>query len=389
MATCRWCRPQVGALICSGHGPCQDLIEAYATGRLGITEIEAANEDLLYCSNCVRAYHQARRDVVARSKHFGQLLSQKECYRLSTSLTQTLRSRSSIDDVILLEKGQEHRVDGAIGLEEALRTPIMEILNYPFLLLHIDVADRLVEALSFLESLKRPFHLDPYTLPSGVYLLLVNPQEQVRRWALQTARLHGKVSCDEYHNYKDLLHAIIDAKSHNMSLNDNMGVFEGLITKLSLHLFSHKDLKNFWLGVCLLLAILDEQALEALLFDQVPPKNIIEDVLSAMEMITEDESLNPFWPTLQCLMVMLDRLGEKLWTDRNLDPMHVFQRVTNSPSYKREVEMALTIRVKHEADFAATCSKNVCSVDATVGRNDLSSPLIPPNSSEKMELELD
>uniref|UniRef100_A0A8C4QFU2 Helicase Sen1 N-terminal domain-containing protein n=1 Tax=Eptatretus burgeri TaxID=7764 RepID=A0A8C4QFU2_EPTBU len=369
MVTCQWCTAEGTKLQTSDCVPCETFLMAYANGHLDDEKIEAADDDLSYCFDCVTAYHHARRVVVAQSNCLNEVLSQRECYRLSTLFTRTLKDfQNAAQEVFLLDQGEEQRVGGeGVDLELALRTPIMEILENPFLLNHLDVATHLVEALCYLETLKQPFQVDYYTHPPGVYLLILHPQEEVRRWALRSAQQLGHLSRDDYYGLRDVFLTVLNL-IHSIVSQRNVGSGGGCVTALPPHLFTSANKKNFWLGVCMLLTLLDQQAMETLLLDQAPQTNILEAILSAMEMTTEDESQDPFWPTLQCLMVMLDRLGAKVWAGQNVDPMHAFHRVINSPNYRREVEKVSPVRVKQEAlqPDVMSCSQIVYGADTSI-----------------------
>lgn len=50
-----------------------------------------------------------------------------------------------------------------------------------------------------------------------------------------------------------------------------------------------------------------------------------------------DNSVDPFWPALHCFMVILDRLGSKVW-GQLIDPIEAFQTIINNVSYNREIQ---------------------------------------------------
>lgn len=50
-----------------------------------------------------------------------------------------------------------------------------------------------------------------------------------------------------------------------------------------------------------------------------------------------DDSTTPFWPALHCFMMILDRLGSKVW-GQLIDPIQAFQTIIESPSYNNEIE---------------------------------------------------
>ena len=50
----------------------------------------------------------------------------------------------------------------------------------------------------------------------------------------------------------------------------------------------------------------------------------------------EDGKEDPFWPAMQCFMVILDRLGSRIWGQ--IDPIPAFTTITESASYMKEIE---------------------------------------------------
>lgn len=49
-----------------------------------------------------------------------------------------------------------------------------------------------------------------------------------------------------------------------------------------------------------------------------------------------DQGSDPFWPALHCFLVILDRLGSKIWGQ--IEPLEAFQAITKAGSYINEIE---------------------------------------------------
>lgn len=49
-----------------------------------------------------------------------------------------------------------------------------------------------------------------------------------------------------------------------------------------------------------------------------------------------DSTSDPFWPALQCFMVILDRLGSLIWG--YIEPIKAFNTITDSSTYISEIE---------------------------------------------------
>ncbi|CAI9575516.1 unnamed protein product, partial [Staurois parvus] len=112
---------------------------------------------------------------------------------------------------------------------------------------------------------------------------------------------------------------------------------DGKLILLPSHLYDTSNYKNYWLGICMLLTVLEEQAMASLLLGPNKQNDFMQSILHIMEKQTEDESSNPFWPALHCFMTILDRLGSKVW-GQLIDPIQAFQTIIGSPSYNSEIE---------------------------------------------------
>lgn len=49
-----------------------------------------------------------------------------------------------------------------------------------------------------------------------------------------------------------------------------------------------------------------------------------------------DDDLDPFWPALHCFLVILDRLGSKIWGQ--IEPLDAFRAITKASSYIAKIE---------------------------------------------------
>lgn len=49
-----------------------------------------------------------------------------------------------------------------------------------------------------------------------------------------------------------------------------------------------------------------------------------------------DDDLDPFWPALHCFLVILDRLGSKIWGQ--IEPLDAFQAITKADSYIAKIK---------------------------------------------------
>ncbi|XP_063792838.1 probable helicase senataxin [Pseudophryne corroboree] len=330
MSTCRWCTP--------GGSVTTQLLRSYAARELHSDELTHANEDLSYCMECVVEYHRVRDEAPQLHKALWKM----ETSRLVAQLEISMREEIDEDDELyLVEEDGEKQLFGYTGpnFESTVRVPLLEILKYPYLLLDKRVSELCVEALCKMEQVSNSFQL--YEKLAGVYLLLVHPNESIRRWAILTARAQGKVDRDDYYELQQVFTCLF--KVIELGLFENPDIYvnseleEGKLILLPAHLYDTTNYKNYWLGICMLLTVLEEQAMDSLLLGPDKQNDFMQSILHVMEKQTEDESTNPFWPALQCFMLILDRLGSKVW-GQLIDPIQAFQTIIASPSYNSEIE---------------------------------------------------
>ncbi|XP_072344694.1 probable helicase senataxin isoform X2 [Scyliorhinus torazame] len=330
MSTCRWCTPQGKSTI--------EFLHSYSSEELPPEELKAANEDLCYCLECVVDYHQARDELPLAHKNLWKI----ESKRLIEHFEKALKDEQEEDDeLFLIEDEQEIQLPGYTGpdFENNLRVPILEILKYPYLLLHEHLSDLYVEALSKMEQVN--FSFQTFEKYPGIYLLLVHPNETIRRWAILAARSLGKVERDDFYDLQEVITCLLKVIEldlfENTDFYNSYGIEEGKLILLPPHLYDVTNHKNYWLGICMLLMVLDEQAMDSLLLAQDKQNDFMKSILNTMMKCKPDDASDPFWPALQCFMVILDRLGSKVW-GQLIDPTEAFQTIIRSQSYNNEID---------------------------------------------------
>ncbi|MEE6505419.1 hypothetical protein FKM82_005519 [Ascaphus truei] len=390
MSTCLWCTP--------GGPATTDLLKNYAAKQLHGEDLLGANDDLNYCMECVVEYHRVREEV----PYLHKALCKLETSRLITQLEKSMSEEIEEDDeLFLVEEDGEKQVHGYTGplFESNLRVPLLEILKYPYLLLNQKVSELCCDALCKMEQANNSFQV--YEKLPGVYLLLVHPNEIIRRWAILTARVQGKVDRDDYYDLQEVFTCLF--KVIELGLFENPDIYgyteveEGKLILLPSHLYDTTNYKNYWLGICMLLTVLEEQAMDSLLLGHDKQNNFMQSILHIMEKQTEDESANPFWPALHCFMMILDRLGSKVW-GQLIDPIQAFQTIIGSPSYNREIDnirnsYGRTTKPEPEADCEediVSCSQMVYHFNAEKKKKDTGwknaiCPDYCPNMYEEMQ----
>ncbi|XP_060697454.1 probable helicase senataxin isoform X1 [Hemiscyllium ocellatum] len=346
MSTCRWCTPQGKTTL--------QFLHLYSSEELPPQEFQAANEDLCFCLECVVDYHQARDQLPLMHTYLWKL----ETKRLIEHFENALKEEQEEDDeLFLIEDEQEIQLHGYTGpdFENNLRVPTLEILKYPYLLLHERLSELFVEALSKMEQVN--FSFQAFEMYPGIYLLLVHPNETIRRWAILAAKSLGKVERDDFYDLQEVIACLLKVIEldlfENTDFYNSYGIEEGKLILLPPHLYDVTNHKNYWLGICMLLMVLDEQAMDSLLLAQDKQNDFVKSVLNTMMKSIPDDVSDPFWPALQCFMVILDRLGSKVW-GQLIDPTEAFQAIIGSQSYNNEIEKIRNTRnntkVKYDTD---------------------------------------
>ncbi|XP_035197919.1 probable helicase senataxin isoform X2 [Oxyura jamaicensis] len=330
MSTCRWCTPS---------GPdATEYLRSYASGRLSPEDLEGSNDDLCYCLECVVEYHKAREKLP--SLH--EVLWELETSRLIAHIGKSMKEEAGEDDeLFIVDENGETQLSGYIGpdFENNLRVPLLEILKYPYLLLHEKVSELCVEVLCRMEHSHDSFQV--FEKYPGIYLFLVHPNEVIRRWAILTARNLGKVDRDDYYDLQEVLACLF--KVIELGLFESPDIYsssmieKGKLILLPAHLYDTTNYKNYWLGICMLLTVLEEQAMDSLLLGPDKQNDFMQSILHTMEKEADDDSTDPFWPALHCFMVILDQLGSKVW-GQLIDPVQAFQTIINSVSYNNEIK---------------------------------------------------
>ncbi|KAM9207324.1 putative helicase senataxin [Dugong dugon] len=387
MSTCCWCTPGGGSTI--------DFLKRYAA-RTNTSEFQTADEDLCYCLECVAEYHKARDEL----PFLHEVLWELETLRLINHFEKSMKAEIGDDDELYIvdNNGETHLFDfTGQDFENKLRVPLLEILKYPYLLLHERVNELCVEALCRMEQANCSFQV--FDKHPGIYLFLVHPNEMVRRWAILTARNLGKVDRDDYYDLQEVLTCLF--KVIELGLLESPDIYtssvleKGKLILLPSHMYDTTNYKNYWLGICMLLTILEEQAMDSLLLGSDKQNDFMQSILHTMERQSDDDSVDPFWPALHCFMVILDRLGSKVW-GQLIDPIEAFQTIINNVSYNREIQNIRnsSVRTKLEPesylDDMVTCSQIVYNYNPEKTKKDSGwrSAICPdycPNMYEEME----
>ncbi|XP_036892405.1 probable helicase senataxin isoform X2 [Sturnira hondurensis] len=393
MSTCCWCTP--------GGASTTDFLQRYASRAQGsefqaADEFQTADEDLCYCLECVIEYHRARDEL----PFLHEVLWELETLRLINHFEKSMRGEIEDDDELyIVDNNGEAQLFDFTGqdVENKLRVPLLEILRYPYLLLHERVNELCVEALCRMEQANCSFQV--FEKQPGIYLFLVHPNEMVRRWAILTAKGLGKVERDDYYDLQEVLTCLF--RVIELGLLENPDIYtssvleKGKLVLLPSHMYDAASYKNYWLGLCMLLTILEEQAMDSLLLGPDKQNDFMQSILHTMERQSQDDSEDPFWPALHCFMVILDRLGSKVW-GQLIDPIEAFQTIINNSSYNREIENIRnsSVRTKSEPepclDDMVTCSQIVYNYNPEKTKKDSGwrSAICPdycPNMYEEME----
>ncbi|KFV05946.1 putative helicase senataxin, partial [Tauraco erythrolophus] len=389
MSTCRWC-------TLSGSDT-TEFLKSYASKWLSPEDLEGSSDDLCYCLECVVEYHKAREKL----PKLHEVLWELETSRLVAHIEKSMREEAGEDDeLFIVDENGETQLSGYVGpdFENNLRVPLLEILKYPYLLLHEKLSELCVEVLCKMEQSHSSFHV--FEKYPGIYLFLVHPNEVIRRWAILTARNLGKVDRDDYYDLQEVLTCLF--KVIELGLFESPDIYsssmieKGKLILLPSHLYDTTNYKNYWLGICMLLTVLEEQAMDSLLLGLDKQNDFMQSILHTMEKEAVDESTDPFWPALHCFMIILEQLGSKVW-GQLIDPVQAFQTIINNVSYNNEINNIRSSfkRTKSEPesdynDDMATCSQIVynCNTEKPQKDTGWKTAICPdycPNMYEEMQ----
>ncbi|XP_045548998.1 LOW QUALITY PROTEIN: probable helicase senataxin [Salmo salar] len=371
MSMCRWCT-SLGDDVAK-------LLQRYCAGSWltedeeAVNEEKALNDDLDKCLECVVAYHRAKEELPGLHRRLWEL----ETSRLLNLFSHAAKDAQPAQDLSYVEEdGREIGVSNISPAvyEDRLGVPLSEVLKYPYLLASPELSEMCVEAICKMEEYNsfRVCSKDP-----GIYLLLVHPNETVRRWAIGAARSLGKVDRDDFYDLQDIFTCMFYIVELRIPQNfPDMDTSYDPTTKMTLlqpHLYDSKNAKNYWLGICMLLTQLDAQAMDSLFLGPEKQANILLCILNSLKDEEPSNEMDPFWPVLQCFMVILDCLGSRFWGQ--IEPSQAFQAITQSPSYSAELEsirqQTMISRVKTETtydDDMVTCSQMVYDSNTKVSK---------------------
>uniref|UniRef100_A0A8C1XUN7 Senataxin n=1 Tax=Cyprinus carpio TaxID=7962 RepID=A0A8C1XUN7_CYPCA len=375
MEKCLWCTT---SLEVEGDVAVVAMLRRYSSGKLSRREMDSLNEDLSCCLECVVEYHRARDKVPDLHKHLWEMEKARLVHLLETVLDKELEE----DDIFIVEDDHEEPVSkmSPVEFHDRLRFSLFEVLKYPYLLCYRDLCDLVVKALCKLQDMKQS--LTVFEKYQGTYLLLVHPNEQVRRWAIDTAKTMKSVDRDSYYDLQEIFFCMFYVIELGISLDfpdlEPESYAGGAIQMLPSHLYDSQDKKNYWLGICMLLTQLSAEAMDSLFMGQF---NIPLCILNTMEGLKNEDNpaSDPFWPALHCFMVILDRLGSKIWGQ--VDPNMAFQTITGAASYVaelRNIQKKTMGMVKVEPEYddnMVTCSQMVYDCYASKKTNQASGSL--------------
>ncbi|XP_051534082.1 probable helicase senataxin isoform X2 [Myxocyprinus asiaticus] len=325
MEKCLWCTTSLEA---EGDAAMVALFHRYSSGQLFEREMDSLNEDLKCCLECVVEYHRARVKVPELHKRLWEMEKARLVHVLRSMLDQELEEEE--DDLFIIEDDLEQPVSkiSPIEFQIRLRFPLFEVLKYPYLLCYRELGDLVVKALCTLQDMNQS--LNVFEKYQGTYLLLVHPNEKVRRWAIDAAKTMRSVDRDAYYDLQEIFSCMFYVIELGISLDfpdlDQESYAGGTVPRLPSHLYDSHNKKNYWLE--------------------------------------DDPASDPFWPALHCFMVILDRLGSKVWGQ--IDPNMAFQTITGAASYVAEIRniqqktMGRMVKIEPEIDDnVVTCSQMV------------------------------
>ena len=130
--------------------------------------------------------------------------------------------------------------------------------------------------------------------------------------------------------------------------------------QLPKHLFVHNSPKDFWLGVCMLITAMDANCIRSRLMNTTGGhQDLVENIVAALKyeadkdyschhrkkvtsicikMTSEKANATIFWPAMQCLAILLDRLGSRFWQFALCTASSVLKSILSNPFFHFELK---------------------------------------------------
>ncbi|XP_078359214.1 uncharacterized protein LOC144643749 isoform X2 [Oculina patagonica] len=275
--------------------------------------------DLCYCYDCVQEYHRLQEELTKGAKKAGhkQVLQLVDIDRLAQTITNALEK-----DV--------HQKDVATNLQ----VPLLEILRFPYLLHDKRLADMFKRGLIAFNQSDCLLTVEE-KLP-GTYLLLVHPNKEVRGWAVRTVRSQGLINSDDYDALEEVIKWMIDVVEFNL-FEDCDYVMDGTLPP---HLFKPLSIREYWLGLFVLLRQMDAATVQSRFMSSTGHRQLLCSIVSPIQDEENMKEPGAFWPMLQCFVVLLERLGDRMWQIPafNYQPEQLFKIMTVNCFFRNAVK---------------------------------------------------
>ena len=311
-------------------------------------------EDLGSCFDCVIEYQRAKERLLEfrPENSLKQLFYEFDVKRIETYLENQLRrSEEATYDVI--------DVDGYVTMADRLRAPLLECLKYPNYLMDSSVNNLFVQ--SFQLHSERNEDLDVDEKMPGVYLLLVHPHHQVRRWAMKTVRSLGSVSINDFDDLQLVSKWLFSVLEFGLFSQDTDIMFDNSIQPwdpdstlvIPCHLFDPTSPHDFWVGVCMFLTALDAQTMRTQLTSG--HQQIVDTIITVFEgnhdiVVDNPDGPSAFWPALQCFVLLLQRTEFRLWSVSYSNPNDVLNLIIYNRHYQAELLAMASLDTEEDED---------------------------------------
>ncbi|XP_022786146.1 probable helicase senataxin [Stylophora pistillata] len=283
--------------------------------------------DLCYCFDCVQEYHRLQEELTEQRQK--KVLQHLDVDRLKLTIS------SALGDAECGEGSFPYMQDVPLKLQ----VPLLEMLRFPYFLHNEMLALLFKRGLIALNVWGCPLKLEE-KLP-GAYLLLVHPDPEVRGWAVKSVRGQGMINPDEYDLLKEVIKWMIDVVELNLFEYPDIvtpadkNAISLPLNVLPPHLFVPLTVKEYWMGLFVLLMRMDVATVKSCFMSYTGHIGILNVIVQPME----NQEGEAFWPMLQCFVVLLERLGERIWQisvfTRN--PDQLFGIITKNCFFKEAI----------------------------------------------------
>ena len=104
---------------------------------------------------------------------------------------------------------------------------------------------------------------------------------QVRKWAKESLRIFGSLSCEDYDDLRNVIKWIINVLEFDLLRSGNLEDID--VNLLPAHLFLQNQVREYWVSVCTLLKRFESRTIRLQLLSRDNHYQLVTMILTAMD----------------------------------------------------------------------------------------------------------